>query len=352
MKFLVGLALVAVTGVTAAHSNHTHVESNSEIEKLIIAAKSSGQESDYLKVKRILVSTKSTDPKINLYRAEIQQHFHEFDNALASIERAPDMASTNLIKANILLTTGKSREAGNVCRKLFGKTDDLIALSCLAQAMSRHGDLNRSFTLLENFVEKHKNSSPDGRHWAYVVLAEMAERMANTDIAERYYKKAIQLRNNDVVSRIAYADLLLKQNRYELVSKLAKDYLDNDALLLRYVRALNIKGDLRNDAYFCELKRRVLNYQASEDKHVHYDLLAEYYHYFNQSQDEALKWVKLHWQQQKTPRDARLLARISSHVVDNVSLDLLLDWRHEQMLEDRLLDQLLGSSEVAVRRDQ
>lgn len=55
---------------------------------------------------------------------------------------------------------------------------------------------------------------------------------------------------------MALADIYINQKRYDDVIKLSKDYLKFDPVLLRYVRALNIQGDLTTNGYFCELKRK------------------------------------------------------------------------------------------------
>ena len=200
--------------------------------------------------------------------------------------------------------------------------------------------------MLQKMVKRSENAEVLEQHWAYTTLAEMAERRNEIKTAMLFYERALKLKPNDIPSRIAYADLLISQKQYDKAQQITKDYLRNDLLLLRYVRALNIQGDMRMSDHFCDLKRRVLNYEYKKN-HLHYDLMAEYYFYFSTDFDTALAYASKHWQQQKTPRDARLLATVALTAGDEDKLQAIHQWRGQRQLEDKLLDNILQYAVLA-----
>ncbi len=217
----------------------------------------------------------------------------------------------------------------------------------MAQANSLLGELDKGYKVLKAAIQHIHSKDQHALAWAYATLAEMAERKYDLGAAKSYYKKSLTIKANDHPSRIAYADILLAENNYDEVLSLTKDYLDNDLLMLRYVRALNIQGDKRTSDHFCELKRRVLNY-TDNNRHLHYDLLAEYYLYFSADFEQSLQWARRHWQQQKTPRDARLLANVAIQAVDNKSLDEIQHWHTTYQVEDKGYEHLIKSSWLAM----
>ena len=357
MKIIVGVILVVVNfclpaTYVLAHSDHRLYDSESsrqeilalkQVQRLIEKGSQLGEQDYYLQAEQLLDEIKQPSNEVRLYKAQIQQYFHNFDTALELLSVNKDDPAAILLRASIYFTQGKARQAHSECKQLFGQVDNLLAITCMAQANSLLGELNKSYKVLEAAITHVKSDDKESLAWSYVVLAEMAERLSDNEQALSFYKKALAINENDIPSRIAYSDILLKEKRFKEVLSLTKNYLHNDLLMLRYVRALNIQGDLRASDHFCELKRRVLNY-TDKNRHLHYDLFAEYYLYFSTNFEYSLQWAKRHWQQQKTPRDARLLAKVAIQAADQESLDQITQWRTTLMLEDKNYDQLVNQS--------
>ena len=339
------------TMIVEAHSEHSHHQ-NEKIElddrdsrlnevRLLMDKASHGNKEDYYsQAAKLLDKLKYSSVQSRLYKAEIQQYFHQFDEAVSTLSGNRHDPATSLMRAGIYFTQGKMTLAQQECKNIFGKVDNLLAITCMAQANSLLGELDKGYQVLTAAIKHVNTDDKQSLAWAYVTLAEMSERRFDRETAKLYYLKALKLNKNDHPSRIAYADLLLEEKKYRQVLSLTKDYLQNDLVMLRYVRALNIQGDPTTSDHFCELKRRVLNYTA-KNKHLHYDLLAEYYLYFSDNFEYSLQWAKQHWQQQKTPRDARLLARVAIKAVDSDSLDKISQWRTTYHVEDKGYDRLL-----------
>lgn len=348
MRVLILLLGMFVMGKVTAHTDHIHESDNvtqfsNEVRKvvnLIEQGRASANETFYRQARRLLQSERVKKAVPVVYQAELAQYFHEFDRALVLLGNTNKTSNESLLRANILLTQGKVAEARTACKKINNQQHPVISMICLAKVASLNGMLPRSQKMLEYIIRHNQQASPSVLHWAQVTAAEMAERAGEVERAKKYYIKALELKQTDMTSRMALADILLEQKQYKQVEKLTYDYLENDGLLLRYVRALNIQGDLRTSSHFCGLKRRMLNY-TKEKKHLHYDTLAEYYYYFNQGNEQAMQWAVKHWQQQKTPRDARLLAKIAASQFNEPALDSITSWQAENKTEDKLLGKIL-----------
>lgn len=359
MRYITILFGIIFLSQVQAHSDHIKIKStltNAEqkvvqhqsrlmkVEVLLDKGRSLSEEKYYRQARKILQQDKLNSPMSLVYEAEIAQYFHEFDMAIELLNKSKQNVTTHLMKANTYITQGKVEQASESCKKLYGRTETIIYMTCIAKVTSMQGKLDKSYRLMNYLITKYetdKNADKTILHWAYVTTAEMAERMNKPQVAEKYYQQSLKINQHDIATRIAYADILLANKRYKQVEALTRDYLQHDPLMLRYVRALNIQGDLRTSAHFCELKRRILNYDEKKS-HLHYDTLAEYYYYFNQGQALAIKYANKHWQQQKTPRDARLLAKVAASQYDEPAIQSIQQWLVVNKTEDALLKSLLS----------
>lgn len=353
MKILLIILLSSFSYISAAHVEYNELNGGQkllklnntkfvvEIKKLISQAKNERSEKLYKNIISKIKLDDVKDPVLFLYKADAQQYLHEFDEALFTLSLASELPGAKLMKANILITQGRYNEAAKECRQLVGKIDEVLSVTCYSHAVSLNGELDKGYQLLSNFIGKLKGRREKDLQWSYAVLAEMSERKSDYDQAELLYKKALNIDDNDVASRMALADIYINQKRYDDVIKLSKDYLRFDPVLLRYVRALNIKGDLTTNGYFCELKRRVLGYKKKKE-HLHFDTKSEYQLYFTPDIDIALVDIKKHWEQQKLPRDARLISRISFIKGEIDLLDGMREWQMSTNLEDQSLTSILN----------
>ena len=362
-KIVLSIFLLSFSTLGIAHSNHHHPVKQEEgktlnkiqkVELILKEARSKNDQNKYREAKTLLDEMGKT-VKVRLYLAEIQQYFHNFDSALSTLAPIKNNSSSGLLKASIYFTQGKVKRAHHECMKLFGAIDNLVAMTCLAQANSLLGQLDKAYGVLHASMQHMQSDNKQSQAWAYVTLAEMAERKSDTESARRFYQKALALNKNDYPSRIAYADLLLEEKNYSKVTAITKDYLNNDLIMLRYVRALNIQGDLRTSDHFCELKRRVLNYigtsnYSKQNQHLHYDLIAEYFLYFSADSELALNWAKKHWHQQKTPRDARLLLKAAIEANDDAVIEEVKHWQGMFQTEDKRQQALFKDTILAWNR--
>lgn len=353
MKYLLAVLLSLSSSIAVAHVEHhetnikqksgnsTQSELVSEIKQLIAIAKAKRDEKSYKQILSKIKIEEVLNPVLFLYMADAQQYFHQFDEALYTLELATELPGAGLMKANILMTQGRFKEATKTCRQLVGKIDELLAITCYSQAISLNGQLEKGYKVLSAFVRSIKDNRENDLQWTYAVLGEMSERLNKLKQAEEYYEKALKIDTNDVSSRIALSDILIDQKRFDDVIKLTEKNLRYDPVLLRYVRALNIQGDKRMNGYFCELKRRVLSYKNKKE-HLHYDTKSEYQLYFTDDIETAMKDIQQHWNQQKLPRDARLISKVGVLKGEFEVLDEVRQWQLANKLEDQALTQILN----------
>lgn len=353
MKYLLAVLLSLSSSVAVSHVEHheanikhksdkpTQSELVSEIKQLISKAKANRDEKTYKQVLSKINIEEVLNPILFLYMADAQQYFHQFDEALYTLELATELPGAGLMKANILMTQGRFNEATKTCRQLVGKIDELLAITCYSHAISLNGQLEKGYNALSTFVKSKEDKRKKDLQWSYAVLGEMSERLSMLKHAEDYYSKALTINANDVSSRMALSDILIDQKRFDDVVKLTEKNLRYDPVLLRYVRALNIQGDKRMNGYFCELKRRVLSYKNKKE-HLHYDTKSEYQLYFTDDIEAAMKDIQQHWNQQKLPRDARLISKVGVLKGAFDVLDEVRQWQLANKLEDQALTQILN----------
>jgi len=357
MKILITVMLFGISTLSTAHQYHApHGEADElldseimvQVKQLMEKGRQQSNQQYYLKASKLLDKVKNKSAQKRIFKAEIQQYFHDFDQALTTLENVKQTASTDLLRASIYFTQGKYELAHQHCKRLFGHVDNLLALTCISHANSLQGELDKAYQVLLAALQHVPTDSNQSLSWAYVTLAEMSERKGDYEVAKQFYTKALEINPADMPTRIAYADILLKERNAVKTILITQDYLHNDLLRLRFVRANNLYVKGKSNKQYLKLKDRVEHY-TEKNQHLHYDLLAEYYLYVEQDAKQALEWAKRHWQQQKTPRDARLLAVVAEWAGDQYSRQLVINWQKYYSLEDKPLEDILNRQKLSSR---
>ena len=159
------------------------------------------------------------DPGVLLLRATILQSRHEFDAALADLDRllrrAPDDAQAWLTRATIEQVQGRYAQALASCARVAELAPGLAGQACGDEVRSLSGDAPAAYQALRERLASGPDTagaSAGTLGWAEVMLAEMAERLGRADDAERHYLAALTAAP-DPYARAAYADFLLDANR-------------------------------------------------------------------------------------------------------------------------------------------
>ena len=156
------------------------------------------------------------DPRVLLLRATILQSRHEFDAALADLqrllERSPDDAQAWLTRATVEQVQGRYADALDSCARVAALVAGPIGQVCGDEVRSLTADAPAAYRALHARLGQMPAAGTEARGWALTLLAGMAERLGLSDEAERHYRAAMAERP-DPYLRAAYADFLLDAGR-------------------------------------------------------------------------------------------------------------------------------------------
>ena len=243
-----------------------------------------------------------------LVRAAIRQHGHDFDGALADLERALSVDPRNvqawLSRAAAQQTTGRLRAAADSCRRVVALSDHDAGHVCLADLASMQGDRGALDRIARRLADRQAGAAAAA--WILTVQAEMAERLGRNAEAEAWFRAAVGTAG-DSYARVAYADLLLATDRAGQVDALLAPAPATDAVLLRRAIGLLRTGDPRAAAVVDELRRRFAP-PAGEAVAMHLREMARFFLEIEGDAATALELATRNWSLQKEPADALLLA--------------------------------------------
>ncbi len=274
-----------------------------------------------------------------LLRATIRQSQHDFDGALADLDRLlkanPRAAQARLTRATVLTVVGRFAEAKSDCRQLATLAPPLVIAGCMAAPSSLSGDAALAYTRLIQGLEA-PGADPGIVEWAQTLAAEIAQRRGDAVAAEQHFAAALALDANDAYLKAAYADFLLDANRPREALALVAAETNNDTLLLRRLLAeqrlpdQRAAFDIHRDemaARFDAARRRGDSLHRREE--ARFRLEAE-----NDSRG-ALALARENWNVQREPADLRILVDAARATNDAATLRLASDWIAETHLDDK-----------------
>jgi len=276
-------------------------------------------------------------------RATLFQNRHEFPAALDYLHRAlarqPRLAQAWLTRAAILEVQGQHAEALNSCIPLLKLAEPLIGQVCLNSILSVSGQLDAAYRQLARAVSTAHSPVPADQQWALTTLAEMAERMGNTDAADRYYRQALHIPRRNGYLLATYADYLLDRNRFQEVVELLANDTRADGLLLRLTLA---EIALRLPTAAVHIDALTARFAASRmrgDSSHQGDEARFLLHVLDQP-ESALALAQKNWDVQREPRDARIF--LEAALAAGKNPQPLLAFLTESKLQDARLETLLA----------
>jgi len=290
-----------------------------------------------------------TDPPAAalLLRATIRQSFHDFNGAIADLDRliarSPTDGQALLTRATVLAVLGKYDEARADCNRIATLTLPLVVAGCLAAPDSLSGHSQSAYEALTDSVARAPSVDAGLREWALTLAAEIAERRGSAPIAEEHFRGALKLDARDPYLQAAYADFLLDQQRPSEVVPLLKDRTRNDALLLRLALAESRLPELHADfevhradlaARFAAARRRGDSLHRREEARYTLELARD--------PAAALKLARENWEVQREPADLRILVAAATAAGDSATLQQARTWADTHRLEDTFVNAALG----------
>jgi len=242
-----------------------------------------------------------------LLRATIKQSLHDFDGALADLDRllarAPGDAQARLTRATVRGVVGRADEARADCDRLGRAVPSLVAAAC-------HASADPSTWPALDAALAADTASPAGiRTWALTIAGEMAARRGDAVVADARFREALALDPNDAYLAGAYADFLIDTGRHAEAARLLDNRTRHDALLLRLVIAERRLPE-RRERYEADRAELAARFDATRRRGdtVHRREEARYALEVENDPARALALARANFAVQKEPADARLLA--------------------------------------------
>ncbi|MFO1397598.1 MAG: tetratricopeptide repeat protein [Burkholderiales bacterium] len=269
-----------------------------------------------------------------LARATILQSTHDFDRALADLDRVlarePRHARALLVRATLRTVQGRYDDARRDCARLYGVAPELYVLGCVATIDSLTGRAAAATALLQRALAAGADDVP-GRAYAESLQGELAHRTGDA-AAERHFRAALAADPRDLYTRGAYADWLLDQGRAQDVVALVGDDTRVDALLLRLALAQHALGNRDAATTIATLRARFAASRARGDT-VHRREEARCALWLDDDAPRALTLAKENWNVQREPADLRILAEAAAATHDAAALQVVRDWLAATRLE-------------------
>lgn len=279
-----------------------------------------------------------------LLKATVLQARHEFDAALAELDRLPPRtqmplllaAQAELTRAAILQVRGRWDEARERCQWLAAPPLSLAhGQACLAELDSLQG---RGAAAAQVFAALgRRRDAPQA--WIALLRAEAAQRDGHA-AAGALYARALQL-HADVYVRAAYADWLLEAGQPAQAAAIVQTGQPEaelpDVLLLRLAIAWKRLGDAGAERATAALQARFAAAalrgadagHARERARFALDVLGD--------PAEALQQATLNWSLQREPADALLLWRAAHAAGRPDAAQPVRSFTRERGLHDRRL---------------
>lgn len=278
-----------------------------------------------------------------LLQGMLQQYRHEFDAALASLEKAAQAApwdgEPHAWRAAIYMVQARYPEAARACKDLSSLAPALIGTGCTAYVQGTAGELAAAYASLEKALAAAPQASAELRVWQLTRLGEMAIRLGQSEAANRHFQQALGLGVTDQFLLGAYADWLLEQQRPQDALRLLQGWERSDILLLRLALAAKAAGDGRAAAWTRTLRER-LDAAAQRGDRLHEQEAARFELDLAGNKTRALALARDNYSVQKEPRDAQMLLRAALAARDPEAARPALDWLQSSRHEDPRLARL------------
>jgi tetratricopeptide (TPR) repeat protein len=293
-----------------------------------------------------------TEPPVPvlILRAMLEQRRHDFDAALADLERVlarePGHPRALLTKATILGVQGKPDQSLESCAELTGAVEILVEAACTASAYGLAGRARDGYRLLQDGRRRSPGAEPVLQVWAHTILGELAEQLGYVAAAEKHFRDALSLARDPYLVG-AYADFLLDQDRPGEVLALLQGESRIDPLLLRLALAEQRLGATALGEHIALLQDRFDAARRRGDS-VHLREEARFTLHLLDRPGEALELARRNWATQREPADARILLEAALAAGKPAAAQPVLHWLDGTGLEhvgiEALVKQLAETS--------
>jgi tetratricopeptide (TPR) repeat protein len=286
------------------------------------------------------LSQAQPNPAVLTIAASCAQYLHRFDDALALLNRSlkiqPYNAEARLTQATVLQVQGQFDAARQACRPLIQQSGQIIALACLTSVNSLTGELQQSYRSLRQVYIDDPSLEPAVRIWILNTLADMAVRLGDEAAAEVHLTNALKVNASDGYTKGEYADLLLRQQRYNEVITLLKADEQQDNLLLRLAIAAT-RLHLPQAAALSNMFQARYEAARRDGDFTHLREQARFALEVRHDAAGALTLARRNWATQREPADVRIYSASITATGDAPARRELTEWLDRTHYQDATL---------------
>ncbi len=268
-------------------------------------------------------------------RATIRQSLHDFDGALADLDRviaqAPGDAQAWITRSVVLSVRGRYVEAKASCEPVERLAASVVFTICDASVDALTGHAAAASDRILQSLQAVTSS--EMREWGLSTVAEITARLGRDDDSALLFRQALALDGEDAYALAAYADLLLDEGRPEEAARLLAGRTDNDNLLLRLVLAERALGDSHLEAHAELLAARYEGSRLRGDT-VHRREEARFVLGVKNDGRAALALARANWDVQREPWDLRVFLAAALAAKDAAAAAPALAFLDDSHLED------------------
>ncbi len=247
-----------------------------------------------------------------LLRAQIHQHNHSFEAALADLDHAvvldPRNPQARLTRAAIHQVQGNYAAAIADCRSLALLVEPLITADCMSRVSSHRGVARDAYRKLLAMRDRSDGMEPRQHREVELTLADISTRLGEIDTARRHYDQALAATDVDAYTLLTFADFLLEQREYRQVVELFERHPDYADLLLRAALASRAT-DAGNAG---QLSQRLREQYAAHQRRGDFVASRDYARFLLDIEGKAsaaLDAALANWKSQREPADALIVVR-------------------------------------------
>jgi Tfp pilus assembly protein PilF len=287
-----------------------------------------------------------------LTQATILQYRHQFDESRALLHKSVGLDPRNgqawLTLATLDMVQGDYKTAGKDCAQVISNAGIELGTACLGNLRSYTGQARQSLQLLRQVEGGSARASAVYQAWIHGLIAETAERLGDSALADSEYRAALKLLPQDNFLLVAYADLLLDLGRPAEVLSLLRDHAQSDTAFLRLALAQSALRSPEAARYtwimaarFEALTQRGSEYFGREEARFALQL--------QHDPQTALEMAKRNWQLQRAPWDARVLLEAAAAAKQPQAATEVLEFLRETKLEDPMVLKLAVELEAQLK---
>jgi len=279
-------------------------------------------------------------------RGMLRQYRHAFDEALldfaAVLAQDPERADAHAWRGAIYLVEAQYDRARQECAALLKLQRAVLHGGCTGMVQAYTGQLAAAYSTLQQALARARHD--DQRLWLLTRLGEVSAWLGQNARAERHYRDALALGQDDGYLLAAWADFLLDNKRAADVVKLLATWEASDPLLLRLAEAETL----------LQMPAAKAHTQALDDRFAAAKLRGDTTHRAEEARFQlrlrknaalAVQLATTNYQVQKEPRDLRMLLEAALAARDNAAAQPARDWLQSTGFEDAHIKALAAQTQ-------